>query len=495
MAHQVPIAERGAPNVRNIRTLDAALCTRHEAVEVLGLLLVLGTMGFCGVASAQGAGSYVDPKFFGFDLPPGPVTPGSGQAVATMDADGSLVVARLHAKIGEGAIVMLPDGQLAVRKPDEFSFTERRFEPIDRETLAKRLTTTEFKDFKVKQTKHYVYVYNSSEAFWTGTKNILESMLPGVMSHARTQGIEVREPDAPLVVVMFASQADFQKFRGMPSGVTAYYHPVSNRVFLYEPKELGAESRELALSQAISSVAHEGAHQILQNIGVQQRLSCWPMWLSEGLAEYFAPTSFGKNLTWKGAGRINDLRMFELEQYLKRRADEPADGGMIEQTVAAARLTSAGYASAWALTHFLAKNQKSEFARYVREVSKLGPLEGNLPLNGETAVLDSLESFRRHFGDDLASLETRLIAYLKRQTYKDPFVDLPHFMAMIVIPEGKGVRRQAEAFHSSALAEKWAREVIAKLPPEQQPSAFQTIKRFANRSEAEAFKSDWLKPR
>ena len=495
MACRVPNAEGTVQSVQKNRILRAAPCVVLSALAFLRLLLAAATIGLCGVASAQGSGSFIDPKVFGLDLPPGPVKPGGGQTISTMDADGALVVARLHVQVGEGAIVMLPDGQLVVRKPGEYSLTDRKFEPVGRETLAKRLATTEFKNFKVKQTRHYLYVYNSSEAYWTGTKNILETMLPGVMSHAKTQGIEVREPEIPLVVVMFASQAEFQKFRRMPSGVTAYYHPVSNRVFLYEPKELGEQNRELALSQAISTVAHEGAHQILQNIGVQQRLSCWPTWLSEGMAEYFAPTSFGKNLTWKGAGRINDLRMYELDRYLKDLTDEAADGSMIEQTVAAARLSSAGYASAWALTHFLAKNHKSEFARYVREISKLGPLEGFTPANGGTVVLDSLEPFRRHFGEDLAVLETQLIAYLKKQTYKDPFVDLPHFLMMIVVTEKRGVRRQAQSFHSSLLAEQWAREVIEKLPPEEQATVYQTIKPFPNREQAESFKTDWLKPR
>ena len=126
---------------------------------------------------------------------------------------------------------------------------------------------------------------------------ILESMLVGVMNHAKACGLTVREPELPLVVVLFPNKADFQKYRSVPEGVTAYFHPITNRVFLHEPRELGELSRELAVSQAISTVAHEGAHQILHNIGVQQRLAVWPMWINEGLAEYFAPTTFGKNLT------------------------------------------------------------------------------------------------------------------------------------------------------------------------------------------------------
>src|SRR5436309_1049105 len=77
---------------------------------------------------------------------------------------------------------------------------------------------------------------------------------------------------------------------------------------------------DLALGQAISTIAHEGVHQILHNIGVQRRMSVWPMWLSEGLAEFFAPTTVDGKLRWKGPGQVNDLRMFELEEYVRGNA-------------------------------------------------------------------------------------------------------------------------------------------------------------------------------
>jgi uncharacterized protein DUF1570 len=253
---------------------------------------------------------------------------------------------------------------------------------------------------------------------------------------------------------------------------------------------LGELSRDLAVSQAISTVAHEGAHQILHNIGVQQRLSAWPMWISEGLAEYFAPTSFGKKLTWKGPSRGNDLRMFELQRYLDDRA-APLDGRIIEQTVTAPRLVSTGYASAWALTHFLIKTEKTHFADYLREVSQLGPLQGTLP-KGELPLVDNLEQFQKHFGKDMPALETQLIAYLKKLPYKDPFADLPHFLAQIVVTVDQRPHYLGEIFYSSKSAETWASNTIAALPPEEQAGASKNVKSFRNRAEAESFRKIWL---
>jgi Protein of unknown function (DUF1570) len=459
---------------------------------MLGMGLVLALPGF---SAAQPAKSF-DPSPFGFDLPAGIVRQGKGVAVTTADAAGKPVVARLHVAIGSGAIVMLPDGELVARKVGEFAVTERKFEPIEKGVLAKRLDTTEFPGFKVKQTRHYIYVYNSSEEFFLGTSRILESMLPGVTAYAEAQKIEkVHPPEVPLVVVMFATEEEFQRHSRLPPGVVAYYHALSNRVFMYEQSRLLKVRPDLALSQAISTVAHEGAHQILHNIGVQQRLSVWPMWLSEGLAEFFAPTTVGKGLKWKGAGQVNDMRMFELEQYIKSRASEKPDGKLIEQTVGAARLTSTGYASAWSLTHYLAKNRRGEFAAYLRAISKTEPLEGALDVEPPGIVPANLDLFRKTFGDKFSDLENKLVTHLKKQPYTDPFLDAPHYVAALFIPSGKRGKREVQTFHSQLLADKWIRETIEKVPAEDRGRVEREIRRFPNRAAAETFANAWMEAR
>ena len=117
----------------------------------------------------------------------------------------------------------------------------------------------------------------------------------------------------------------------MPAGVVAYYSNVSNHVVMYERGKLNQMLPLLADQQAAATIAHEGIHQILHSIGVQQRLAHWPIWISEGLAEYFAPTSTDERSRWKRVGKVNDMRMFELDRYLKhprRRAgrDDRAHG-------------------------------------------------------------------------------------------------------------------------------------------------------------------------
>jgi hypothetical protein len=281
----------------------------------------------------------------------------------------------------------------------------------------------------------------------------------------------------------------------MPPGVVAYYHTLSNRVVMYEESALARGRPDLAIGQSLSTIAHEGVHQILHNIGVQQRLSVWPMWLAEGLAEYLAPTSTGKNLMWKGAGQVNDLRMFELEQYLKSDLAKEPDGKLVEHTVLAGRLTSTGYASAWALTHYLAKNRRSEFGALLRECSRLGPLQGAIEITSPGIVRGNHQQFVKLFGNDVIDHERRLILHLKKQPYTDPFKDQPHFVATLLASDGRRPERSASTFHSTQLAQKWLADCVAKLPAEHQAAAQRTIQTFPNRLQAEAYAAQWLRGR
>ena len=461
------------------------------AIVRLAICLLLAALP--RITTAQEA-VLIDPRSFELDLPPGRVVAGDGLRVTTADDSGQPVIGRVHVKVGDGAIILLPDGKLVARKAGQFAPSDREFEPADVEELSKKLAA-DFPGFKTKKTNHYIYVYDTSDEFALATSRILETMLPAVKGYAEINKIPVHDPEVPLVAIMFKTEDEFQKFRRMPDGVVAYYHTIDNRVFMYEQSRLAEVRPDLAVQQSISTIAHEGAHQILHNIGVQQRLSVWPMWLSEGLAEFFAPTSTGSRLRYKGAGQVNDLRMFELEQFLKSNAATEPSGEMVEQTVLAARLSSTGYASAWALTHHLAKNRRTEFVAYLREISQIGPLSGAVDVSPTGVVASNRDVFVKHFGEDLKSIETRLILHLKKQPYTDPFASAPHFVATMVASDGRRPQRTANTFHSPALAAKWLRDSIDKLPEERRASADQALRAFPNRAQAEAFARAWLQGR
>jgi hypothetical protein len=97
-----------------------------------------------------------------------------------------------------------------------------------------------------------------------------------------------------------------------------------------------------------------------------------------------------------------------------------SNGETFAVTVEAPRLTSTGYASAWSLTHFLAKQRREQFNQYVNEVSRLGPLEGHRSADGGR-IKSNRELFTKHFGEDFGTLEQQIVKHLNGLPYKRPF--------------------------------------------------------------------------
>lgn len=390
-----------------------------------------------------------DPADFGLSLPDAPPKPGDGRLVLVKSPDDELVVAKTLVEVGDQVVVMLPDGRLRQAPTREATPTDRKFEPVSAKELAQKLVAKTFAGFKTRTTKNYLYVYNCSEKFCKGTSAILESMYPSLVGYCRRQKIPVHAPETPLVVILFRTQDEFDRFHPMPEGVVAYYSGVTNYVVMYEQSKLLDIAPDLAVKQAISTIAHEGVHQILHNIGVQQRLSDWPMWIGEGLPEYFAPTT-SKGARWKGVGKPNDLRMRSLLDYLKQ---GPGKNDLTGPTIEAQGLTSTGYASAWALTHFLAERRKNKFFDYLRDVSSRGPLE-------KYAEQQNVEQFKKYFPDDLAKLDLQVLQHLQKLPYIDPIENQTHY----VVAVRSGSQRLYMITTSPKTIAQWQQEVLTKHP-------------------------------
>ena len=432
----------------------------------------------------------------GFGFSPGQVSYPTNLTVSTRDLDGSQAIAKVHLRIDDSFVLLFPDGQLASQPVASTASTPKPFVAVDKQVLARKVLSSlpSENGWKTRSTRHYLFVYNTTAEFALATSRILETMLPGIRKFAENQKIPIHDPVVPMVLLMFATEHEFQRYRPVARGVRAYYEPVSNRVVLYQEQRDAADLQpQLAIQQSISTIAHEGVHQILHNIGVQQRLSYWPIWISEGLAEYFAPTSVGKRMRWKGLGKVNDLRMFELEQLIKSQPTGRTGKPLIEPTVTANRLSSTGYATAWAITHFLAQRRKSQFRSYLQAVSQLKPLQGSPYGNEQAKNLEHLSLFQAHFGDNLNRLENDLARHLNRLPYNDPYAEFPHLVGMVVYREGRQLRRIANLFHTRAVANKWTSETIAGLPELSRSSARYSLRSFPNRGAAERFVNQWLK--
>lgn len=436
--------------------------------------------------SVRQPGPTRDPKLFGINLPAGEVKWSSRQVNAYVKTPTGQTIARVHVKVGENFIVIMPDGRLVGKTAAEVKFTDKPVEWATPDALASQTASGPLKNFRVIKKKTHVFVYNTSERMAEVTSRVMDSMTRGLIRYMKIMGLEPHEPEVPLVVVMFKTQAQFQAYKRMPPGVVAYYNIIDNRVYLYEESPWLRVDRELAIAETLSTIAHEGAHQILANIGIQKRLSLWPMWFSEGMAEFLAPTEVGRGIKWKGAGQINDFRMLELETYLKSKAIEGIDGQTTQDTAAAARLTSTGYASAWSLTTFLAKRHRSDFKSYLAKVSQLRPFEGSFPDEAEQGkIKKNVTQFESFFGEDWKKIETDMIKYLVRQKFESPFAEFVHYAVLIEAPTEKNSRKSEKhsaVFHTKGLAERWANQFYSKKAGDTKPQI--TIVKCPNRAEA-----------
>jgi Protein of unknown function (DUF1570) len=435
------------------------------------------------------------PKQFGFDLevkgaPEYPVKAN----VEIKDDSGQKTIGRCVVRYAEGSIVMLPDGNFVSRKANEIEATNKPFKPQSQRDIYEKLVKSEFPGMKAKYTSKYLFIYDTSEEFAEIASRILVSMLPGVRKHASAQGITVHDPEVPLVVIMFGRTADFRKYREVNEGILAFYEPISNRIVLHEESEMMRIDRDLAIRQSMSTIAHEGAHQILNNIGVQSRLSRWPIWLAEGLAEYYAPTELGSQWKWKGAGVVNDMRMFEVENLLSSQTSTEIDGSILRNVIRASQLDSADYAVSWSTIHYLADLEKKRLYELIRLHSQLRPMEGFSGARPTSQVASNSKNFEAIFGEDWKGLETKIWQHLQKQNYRSPFAEFIHHITYVEFFDGASTQRRAAMFLDQQSAELWRAKFLDSLPNDQRGTSKVRIERYQNRNLAVEARLKFINP-
>ncbi len=339
---------------------------------------------------------------------------------------------------------MLPSGLLKSVRRREATPTDKPFQGLSPEALATRLKQKSFSKFKAAKGGHFVYLYQCQEPFYQATRDILESLYDGVTGYLEQWEVPKHAPEVPLVVLIFPDRKTFDAYHKMPPEILAYYSTVSNFIVLHEDPELSDAAPEFALKQAAYTIAHEGIHQILGNMGIHQRLARWPAWLCEGMPELFCPIKVTstlvkegsssmptRRLKWSKLGLVNDIRMHSLLGI-------PASGGaVVSKTVSSASLDSAGYAVAWGLAFYLSAKQPQQFQELVREAAAIEPFAdlGKADTQADAAL------FVKHFGDDFAGLEGEVAKYLNsgrvQAQYRDPAVNQKHYVVVHSVKQGK----------------------------------------------------------
>ena len=324
-------------------------------------------------------------------LPRLPLPSAREKRVRIRTKTGETVVARVHGQSDGKTCVLLPNGELGFTTG--LAETDEPFQPATSEQIQQELTRAgPFADFEVLQSEHYLVLYQSSTPFAEASIKLLESLYANLSDAFRKRELPVREAEFPLVAIIFRTEKQFRAHQQVDADVQAYYEILSNRIYLYEKSERDQQAPEVAALRKPQTVAHEGTHQILQNIGIHPRLAAWPLWLVEGFAEYCSPpTMTRRGAAWGGLGQVNPMHMATIHDlddpaslYVKGAERQPLGRDrrkpLVEYLVTRSSLTPTDYALSWALTHYLAMKKGTEFLNFIRTMSEL-PHSNSKPPN------------------------------------------------------------------------------------------------------------------
>ncbi len=372
--------------------------------------------------------------------------------IMVRDVSGKAVVSRIYGQDGDRVAVLLPDGTIGW--PDGLTYTDKPFVAATIPEMRDRLLATEFAGFQSIETKHYLILYQGSKSFATSSSTMLENLYAHLTTLLNKRNVPVHEAEFPLVAIIFHNEDDFRKHKRVAADVAAYYEILSNRIFLYENSKRDRTAPEVSALQKPQTVAHEGTHQILHNIGVQPRLSSWPLWLIEGLAEYCATPKVGKNgvPNWAGLGQPNLPHLATMRDLDDPLASKVFGAGgpklsrdpgqtIAEYLVTRTDLSPTDYALSWALTHYLALKRTDDFLDLIREMSEIPPLEKRSPD-------DHLQTFKARFGDNLKQMDTAVLNHLRKIKQIDA---LPYFAVVFEQQVGGRLTRRAMVSQSPSM--------------------------------------------
>jgi len=382
------------------------------------------------------------------------------------DEYGDCVVARFHGQYGGRTALLLPDGQICT--PNRLIPTDEPFQPLTALQLQTVLHNGPFAEYHLLNSERYLIFYKSSLPFAQDSGRLLDDLYDGLLDAFRRNGFPVHETEFPLVAVIFATESDFRAHKHVDPQVQAYYEFFTNRIFFYQKSARDQLEPKLSSLLKPQTVTHEGAHQILSNIGLQPRPSSWPLWLVEGLAEYAATVTTKKGIGWSGMGAINSLHMAtlrELDDPLSNMVNASAGHAVkdprqrwaihTELLLLKSALTPTDYAESWVLTHYLAKKRGPDFVKYLKAMSQVPPLEPRTPL-------ENLAVFRQFFDDEPTKLDKKLDEHIRKLSQNKTYDRLPFYTVIFAQPLGAGLmRRAARVSQSPQMIEQWVQEMTA----------------------------------
>ena len=325
-----------------------------------------------------------------------------------------------------GLLLQSRDGRLwtidAAQLLQRESHTET-FRPWSFDELSRELRNQLGDRFEIVTTRHYVVATSAGKPYALWCAALFERLLVAFTNYWRQRGLELTEPEFPLIAVVLRNERDFANFASSDVGpqvasAKGYYSIEHNRIVLYDltagdraPAATPGEiARRVAASPFnIATVIHEATHQMAFNSGLHTRLADNPLWVTEGMAMYFETPDLTSRTGWKSVGQVNDLRQRQFLEALARRRGPGSLRKLLEsdQRFTDPEQSGDAYAEAWALTYFLARTRPREYVAYLKRLGEKPRLVWDEPK-------DRIQLFAETFGDNLDQFDADFVRYLKK---------------------------------------------------------------------------------
>ncbi len=427
--------------------------------------------------------------FAGLSTPTLPIASLDDRRVLIGDEHGVPLVGRVFGE-RDSRVVILPDG--SVGWPNALIYTDEPFTPFSVGEAQARLAGGAYRHFRSYTTDHYLIVSQGSPGFARQSGELLESLYLGLRNSFQALGFEAPESEFPLIAVIYRTESDFRENHAVAPEIQAVYDQVTNRIYFFEHRDCTVEDTRFAARRRPQTVAHEGAHQILANLGIQPRFADWPVWLIEGLAEYCS-ASLSPTGEWEGVGLVNSSHLStlaDLEDSLAIQGRSPrmtrsrigpiARSSTVDHLTQAKELSETDYALSWGLVHYLANHHADDFVRYLRILGQHRPFV-TYPQD------EALEDFRSIFGEISARLDEPMRKHLGGLKQRE---SLAYFAVIFEQTIEPGVVRRGTMVSQSPLVIRQWLECMASAFSE--PYEWR-VQSFATRSAAIGATESWLK--
>ena len=215
--------------------------------------------------------------------------------------------------------------------------------------------------------------------------------------------IETRPPTHPLVLLVFESDDDFEKYnseitggRGMSAGATAgFYSPITNWLAI-----------RMSECLTFATPLHEAIHQQVFNQHVLQRLAPTPAWFNEGIATGFEGNGDRIN---RGPSKVS-VRYSRMVHKAKNIDWQDLVNG--DKAFRGDIFAGEAYIHAWSMHWLLVSRYKDEYVEYIRNLAKKTPFQ-------EQSASQRKSEFEDIFGKSTNDLQSEfpkaLQSALKRQ--------------------------------------------------------------------------------